>query len=269
MLLQPTGTSIYPSSPHSYVADALLWVVLIVAAVFAFFLLVEYLNTKKNYHLLWAMSFIATFILYHLVANTGTFGVFNDSLSTGFTIFIPGAIAAGLLYAIYGKEKKLFNKFSYGGVYVVAVIVMFVIISILGLENVMTAFFAEAGDYSYIPLTLVMIFNLINGIVLIVLPIYTTKKKETTTKALLITVGAILYTIGGIFLAFIFAQAPNLFEVDPITLEYIPEEFMMRLMISTMENTVVYFLACGTLLYAFGMLYGEKWRFNIPGIDFE
>jgi len=39
-------------------------------------------------------------------------------------------------------------------------------------------------------------------------------------------------------------------------------------MIAMMQNTVVYFLAGGTLLYAFGMLYGEKWRFNIPGIDF-
>lgn len=253
----------YPSSPHSYVADALLWVVLIVAVVFAFFLLVEYLNSHNNYHLLWAMSFIATFILYHLVANNSTFGVLNDSLTAGFSIFIPGAIAAGLLYAMYGKEKKLFGKFSYGGVYSVAVVIMFVVVSILALPNVMQAAHEGAGDYSYYPLTLVMIFNLVNALVIIGLPIYTTKKGETTNKAYMMAAGGILYTIGGIFLALIFAQAPDLFS-EP----YNTANYMFRLMIAMLQNTVVYFLAGGTLLYAFGMLYGEKWRFNIPGIDF-
>lgn len=254
----------YPSSPHSYVANALLWVVLIVAVVFAFFLLVEYLNTKQNYHLIWAMAFIATFILYHLVANNGTFGVFNDSLSAGFTIVIPGAIAAGLLYAIYGKEKKLFNKFSYGGVYVVTVVVMFCVVSILSLPNIKRAIFESTADYSYVPLTMVMIFNLVNSIVLIGLPIYTTKKGETTNKAYMISAGAILYAIGGIFLAVIFAQASDLFSQPYNTANY-----MYRVMITIFQNTVVYFLTGGTLLYAFGMLYGEKWRFAIPGIEFE
>ena len=254
----------YPSSPHSYVANALLWVVLIVAVVFAFFLLVEYLNTHNNYHLLWAMSFIATFILYHLVANNGTFGVLNDSLTAGFSIFIPGAIAAGLLYAMYGKEKKLFGKFSYGGVYSVAVVVMFVVVSMLALPYLMRAVYdGVSGDYSYWALSLVMIFNLVNALVIIILPIYTTMKGDTTNKAYMMAAGGILYTIGGIFLALIFAQAPDLFS-EP----YNTANYMFRLMIAMMQNTVVYFLAGGTLLYAFGMLYGEKWRFNIPGIDF-
>jgi hypothetical protein len=255
----------YPSSPHSYIADALLWVVLIVAAVFAFFLLVEYLNTKQNYHLLWAMSMIATFILFHLVSNNGSFGVFNDSLSAGFSVFIPGGIAAGLLYAIYGKEKKLFNRFSFGGVYVAAVIVMFCLVSILGLPNIMRAFFEDTADHSIIPLSLVMVFNGVNGLVIIGLPIYTTiKTKETSSKAYLISIGGILFTIGGIFLAVLFAASPHPF-IEP----YDPDLFLMRLMITTMENTSVYILAGGVVFYAFGMLYEEKWRFNIPGIDFE
>jgi len=254
----------YPSSPHSYVANALLWVVLIVAVVFAFFLLVEYLETKKNYHLLWAMSFIATFILYHMVANTSTFGVFNDSLSAGFTVFIPGAIATGLLYAIFGKEKKLFGKFSYGGVYSVAVIVMFVVVSITGLPNVMVAFHGAKGDYSYYPLTLALIFNFVNALVIIALPIYTTKKGDTSNKAYMMAAGGILFTISSIFLALIYATPADLF-FEP----FIASNYMARLMMATIENTVVYFLAGTVLLYAFGMLYGEKWRFKIPGIEFE
>ena len=257
----------YPSSPHSYIADALLWVVLIVAAVFAFFLLVEYLNTKQNYHLLWAMSMIATFILFHLVSNNGSFGVFNDSLSAGFSIAIPGGIAAGLLYATFGKEKKLFNKFSFGGIYVVALIVMFCVVSILALPNIMRAIFEDAvlKDHSIIPLTLVIVFNAVNGAVIIGLPIYTTiKTKETSSKAYLISIGGILFAIAGIFLVVLFAASP-----EPFVTPYDDDLFMMRLMITTMENTSVYFLAGGVVMYAFGMLYEEKWRFNIPGIDFE
>jgi hypothetical protein len=164
---------------------------------------------------------------------------------------------------MYGKEKKLFDKFSYGGVYSVAVVIMFVVVSILALPNVMIAVFEGKGDYSYYPLTLVMIFNLVNALVIIVLPIYTTKKGETTNKAYMMAAGGILYTIGGIFLAVIWVAPADLF-FEPL----IASNYMARLMVALCENTVVYFLAGGTLLYAFGMLYGEKWRFTIPGIDF-
>lgn len=258
MFFQPAGPSLYPASPHSYVANALLWIVLIISVVFAFFLLVEYLNTKKIYHVLWAMAFIATFILYHLVANNSTFGVFQDSISAGFTVAIPGLIAAGLMYAIWGREKQLLNRWSFAGLYLLGVVVMFIVTSIISLGNIKTAIeaaLADLGmpisDIDHVPLILIMVFNLINSAVIIGLPIYSTvKTKETSTKAYLMAVGGILYVIAGIFLALIFA------ELDDAILAYF-------------RNTLVYFLAGGTILYAFGMLYEEKWRFSIPGIEFE
>ncbi|MHA1915382.1 MAG: hypothetical protein ACW986_10100 [Promethearchaeota archaeon] len=260
MFFQPGGSSIYPSSPHSYIANTLLWIVLIMSIVFAFFLLVEYLNTRKIYHVLWAMSFIATFILYHLVANNSTLGVVGDSLSAGFTVAIPGLIAAGLLYAIWGREKKLFGRWSFAGLYLLGVVVMFVVVTILSLGNIKTAILnamidlnpsSTLTDIDFIPLILIMVFNLVNSVVIIGLPLISTiKTKETSKAAWLIVVGGILYVIAGIFLGLIFA------ELDDAILAYF-------------RNTIVYFLAGGTILYAFGMLYEEKWRFSIPGIEFE
>jgi hypothetical protein len=228
--------------------------------VFAFFLLVEYLNTRKIYHVLWAMSFIATFILYHLVANNSTLGVVGDSLSAGFTVAIPGLIAAGLLYAIWGREKKLFGRWSFAGLYLLGVVVMFVVVTILSLGNIKTAILnamidlnpsSTLTDIDFIPLILIMVFNLVNSVVIIGLPLISTiKTKETSKAAWLIVVGGILYVIAGIFLGLIFA------ELDDAILAYF-------------RNTIVYFLAGGTILYAFGMLYEEKWRFSIPGIEFE
>ncbi|MHA2399064.1 MAG: hypothetical protein ACXADU_09265 [Promethearchaeota archaeon] len=260
MFFQPAGPSLYPESPHSYIADSLLWIVLVLSVVFAFFLLVEYLNTKKIYHVLWAMAFIATFILYHLVANNSSLGVVQNSLTAGFTVAIPGLIGAGLMYAIWGKEKKLLDRWSFAGLYLLGVCVMFVIVSILSLGNIQSAILkahlelnpsATITNILFVPIILTMIFNTINSVVIIGLPIYTTvKTKETSKAAWLIVIGGILYLIAGIFLGLIFA------ELDEAILAYF-------------KNTIVYFLTGGTILYAFGMLYEEKWRFSIPGIEFE
>ncbi|MHA2474865.1 MAG: hypothetical protein ACXAES_16700 [Promethearchaeota archaeon] len=260
MFFQPAGPSLYPESPHSYIADSLLWIVLILSVVFAFFLLVEYLNTKQKHHVLWAMSFIATFILYHLVANNGTLGVALNSLTAGFTVAIPGLIAAGLMYAIWGREKKLLDRWSFAGLYLLGVCVMFVIVSILSLGNIQDAILkahldlnptATITNIAFVPVILIMIFNIGNSVAIIGISIYSTvKTKETSRAAWLMAIGGILYVIAGIFLALIIA------ELDDAILAYF-------------KNTIVYFIAGGSILYAFGMLYEEKWRFNIPGIEFE
>ena len=242
----------YPGSPHSYIANALLWIVLIIAAVYAFFLLVEYINTKEIHHLLWAMSFVVIFILYHMVANTSTFGVFDDSLSAGFTIIIPGLIAAGILYAVWGKEKKLFGLFSVGGAYLFMTIVCFIIISVLSLANVQRAIIESAsGDMAYFPKILTLGVNVANSAIIIGIPLYTTlKTKETTGKAYLMVAGGILNVIAMIFLALVWA------ELEAELLDYL-------------LNTIVYFIAGSIVLFAFGMLIEDKWRFSIPGIEFE
>jgi hypothetical protein len=254
MITQPPSGPPNPFDLGNYeVASTLIWIQIIIAAIFAFFMLVEYINTRKTYHLLWAASFITIWIVFHQVASStiGSFELLDDSVIAGLSAFIPGAIAAGLIYSVY-EGKKLKDRVSYGQLYLVLTLIMSVAIGILSSVYIRTAILdSYTEDITYIPRILTMIFNIVNAIVIIGLPIYTTMKtKETTRSAYLIAVGGILMSIQGIFFA--------------LTLAEISAEGSFIFM-----GLTPYLLLFSTAFYAFGMLYEKKWRFNIPGVEFE
>lgn len=248
---------LYPPSPQSRIADILFWTQIVFVAVFAFFLLVEYLNSHQITHLLWAMAFIATWITYHLVALTSNFSVLHSSIIAGFGVFIPGAIASGLLFNIFGREKKILGIFSIGSLWLLLVIILAVFIGLLSLSGMFGPYFVslrvvllpDAPDWAWFPKLFVMGLNTANAIVIIGLPIYTTvKTKETSSSAYLISIGGVLMSISGILLAETYAGIADNVIAAPL---------------------IVYTTVPAFVFYVFGMLYENKWKFNIPGIEFE
>ena len=98
LFLRPPAGPANPWSTGNYrQADILTWVTIVLCLVWAFFLLAEYLNTHKIHHLVWAMSFIATWIVFHQVTLLGSYSVVDDSVGAALSMFIPGGIAAGLI----------------------------------------------------------------------------------------------------------------------------------------------------------------------------
>ncbi|MHA2036353.1 MAG: hypothetical protein ACW972_04040 [Promethearchaeota archaeon] len=239
----------YPASPQSHVANILFWIMIIIAAVFAFFLLVEYMNTHQIHHLLWAGAFIATWIVFHQVALFGTYGVTTDTVGAGLSLFMTGSIAAGLLYAVFGREKKVLGRISIGHLYIILVICMSIITTLMEFSRIRSYWF-EPDLEVWAKDIVVSIFYLVNAIVIVGLPIYTTfKTKETSRAALLMSAGGVLWSFVGIFWLLI------------LTIGGAVELVVVALM--------VYFMVIGTICYAFGMLYEKKWSFRIPGIEFE
>jgi hypothetical protein len=236
---------LYPEFPASKPADAVLLLNMIVIAVTAFFLLVEYINTHQTHHLVWAMAFIGAYVVWHQVALTSELGVVSG-VGAGLSMFTSGAIVAGLLFSVFGKEKKLLGRFSFGMLYLIFAIVTGVITTLLTLAFTNLYWFTTSE--AWIRMTIIMIFYLVNAIVIVGLPIYTTyKTKETSKSALLISVGGVLWTLVGIFWALAYASV----EVE------------------IMVNMIVYFVVASWLFYVFGLFLEKKWRFNIPGVEFE
>ena len=243
--------SLWPVSPHSYIANLVLWIQIVLVAVTAFFLLVEYINTHQIHHLLWASAFILVWIIYHRVTLQGSYGVGDDPVTIGFSVFIPGAIAAGMVYAVFGREKKLLGRSSYAMLYTLIVLFMSVLIGLLSISYVRSYWFDPTLEV-WIVYLIAYIFKFVNIGIIIGLPIYTTIfKKETTRAAYLMTVGGVLMGLTEIGLILIKTESPY----TPNTVIILP--------------ILVYLVLLTYALYIFGMLYEKKWRFDIPGIEFE
>lgn len=240
----------YPSDqPASGVADILIWIMIVVVAVSAFFLLVEYINTHQTHHLLWASAFIGIWIVFHQVTLLGTYGVAMDSVGAGISVFSSGAIATGLLFAIFGKEKKLLGRISIGMLYLIIVLIISVLVALLGLSIIRSTWFPDGLPYWPVVVIEIIMYTA-NAVIIVGLPIYTTlKTKETEKSAYLMSAGGLLMSIAGIFWALMYTIGGDL-AVILVTL-------------------LVYPIVFGMMFYVFGMLYEAKWRFNIPGIEFE
>ncbi|MBA7579785.1 hypothetical protein ES708_21661 [subsurface metagenome] len=54
-------------------ADILIWITVILCAIWAILVLVEYINTHKIYHLIWSSVFFIATIVFHQITFLGTF----------------------------------------------------------------------------------------------------------------------------------------------------------------------------------------------------
>lgn len=249
ILFQPPAGPPNPYSLGEYRShETLLWITVIIAAVWAFFMLVEYLKTRKFHHLFWAFSFMGVYIVFHQIALIGTYGDLFANISSALYAILPGGIAVGLLYALYPDKKIL--KLSYGQLYLIFVLIMASLIGIYRLPNIqMYPLGLDALTRKWVPPLIETIAHLPSILIIIIVPIYTTlKTKETGKPALLMSTGGILLGISGLLLMLMRMEI-----LDPfITLGLFP-----------------YWLLFGVAFFAFGMLYEKSWRFEIPGVEFE
>lgn len=208
-------------------ADILLWVAAIIAAIAAFFLLMEYFNTKKTHHLLWGISLIMAYIIFHQVAMNGSYHDFLTTMMAAIIVLIPGLIATGLLYTTF-EDKKFKGRFKYGQIYIAFLFIMaflivwsrttyldteildWELVSFRGTESYvaveeLTGFRNALGldqfSVLWVPMLLSLIALIPSMCLLIGLPIYTTKKtRETGKGAYLVAVGGFLFCLAVIFL---------------------------------------------------------------------
>ncbi len=249
VLFQPPAGPPNPYSLGEYRShETLLWIAIIIGVVWAFLMLVEYLNTRKFHHLFWAFSFIAAYIVFHQIALVGTYGNLFGNVPSALYLVITGGIAVGLLYVLYPDKKIM--KLSYGQLYLLFILIMSVMIGIYKLENLQqTTLGLDALSSKWVPPLIEFIAHLPTTLIIIVLPAYTTlKTKETGKPALLMSVGGILFGINGLLLMLMRMEV-----FDPfITIGLFPFWFLF-----------------GVGFFAFGMLYEKTWRFEIPGVEFE
>lgn len=296
VLFNPWALSEYRS------ADILLWVAGIIAVVFAFFLLVEYFNTKKINHVLWAISLIITFVVFHIVANSGTYSVLLSDVLAGLTTLIPGLIAAGLLYSVF-EDKKLLGRFRYGHVYIIFILVL-TLFNILSRFNFLKTSIAywdivtARGTTTYTPVleyegltntlgldefSRLWVPQLLSGLsvipsmaIIVGLPLYTTyKTKETGKSALLVSVGGFLLGLSGIFL-FLLTRTLTIgtviVDVEGVITVYdniiTGEGLLIPLDGYIMLGLFAYLILFSVGFFVIGLLYEKKWSFDIPGIEF-
>jgi hypothetical protein len=213
-------------------AVVLLLITGIAAILFGVFMLLDYLKNKKIHHLLWALAFIVLFVAGIILIFSNDYSLLLSPLVAALAVLIPGGIAAGLIFVVFEEKTKM-----YGYIYLLFVLVMVVLI---GITKAVESPGASAT---------VMVAHIPSGLVIILLPIYTTyKTKETDWKALLLSIGGIIVSIAGMLLA--------LFVLDAVDI----------VLILTLLPIVLLLTA---VFLAFGMLLPEKWAFAIPGIKKE
>ena len=216
-------------------ADILIWITVILCAVWAFFLYIEYYKTHKTFHLIWAIVFTAATILFHQITFIGSFSIFENPLWAGITLFIPGGFAAGLLYSAF-ESKKLVNKISYGMAYIIVVIIASIIISFL----IVYSETLGIGNNYYI---VMIITNTISSTIIIVVPLYTTlKTKETSRIAYFVMAYGFLAGAGGICMSIaVLGMGDAFFAIGLYS----------------------YFLILSKTSIAFGLLFEKKWTFSV------
>ncbi len=251
VLFQPPSGPANPFDVGEYRwAELLLWITAIIGIIWGILLLFDYINTRKRHHLLWAASFSMTWIGFHQVISTGDFALLLDPFMSALLAFIPGLLAAGLLMAIFSEKKVL------GNLYALFALLMAVAIGMAKFDP-----FMVLDPLPLVATSLVMVLHIPSGLIIIILPLYTTIKKETRWPALFMTIGGILFALVGVLLAIVTTGI-----IDAIALETgVPAEWALFVLFGLFPIILVF----AFLGFALGTLIPAKWNFDIPGVEFE
>jgi len=251
VLFQPPSG---PASPFDVgeqrYAETFLWITAIIGIIWAFLLIMSYIQTRKRHHLLWGASFSVMWIAFHQVIASGDYSIMLGPVMALMLGFIPGLLAAGLLMAVFEDKKIIGNLFA------LFVLIMGILIALFKFDPFFWIADAAAIDpaAALIPSILVMVLHIPSGLLIVVLPLITVIKKQTRWPALLMTIGGILFGIVGILMALVVT------DVVPVTpIDY---RFVIMALFSV-------FLLLSGICFAFGTLIPAKWNFDIPGIEFE
>lgn len=261
MFFQPPGGPDSPWSLGSYRShDILIWVMLVFAVVMAFFLLMEFFNNRKGYHLIWGSALILTFISFHQVANTGVYTWLIEGIGTGFLILIPGLVAAGILLATF-KSKPII-----GHLYLLLIVIVAMPTIILGLPNVIVSL----GVHTWLRLALVAGAGIVSIGIILGVPIYTTLiSKETTSKAYFMVASAALllvWLVGFIISMTLVKDFVDTYNAGPAAAFNGPIENIGLFWVFGLFPYIFIFSITFAVL---GVLYEPSWKFPIPGVDVE
>jgi hypothetical protein len=233
---------------------------IVFAVVIAFFLLMEYFNTRKGAHLMWAIALIITYIPFHQVANTGTYTWLLEGWGTGFLIMIPALIASGILLTTFSDKPIIAQLF----LLVMAIVAIFV--GILGLPNITSSLNVQ----TFVRLGITAVAAVTSIGVMLIVPIYTTLiSKETTAKAYFMVGAAallLIWLIGFAISMTLVKEFVDMYNASPAAafngdIENIGLFFTFGLF----PYIFIFSMAFAVL----GVMYEPSWKFTIPGVDVE
>ncbi|MHA1478419.1 MAG: hypothetical protein ACTSPU_09500 [Promethearchaeota archaeon] len=251
VLFQPPSGPANPWDVGEYRwAELLIWIVAIIGIIWGVLLLFEYINKRKRHHLVWAASFSLVWIGFHQVISTGTFATLLDPFLSAILAFIPGLLAAGLLMSVFSEKKLLGELYA-----------LFALLVAIGIGMAKFDPFMVLDDLPLFGTSMVMLLHIPSGLILIILPLYTTIKKETRWPALFMTIGGILFSLVGALIAIATTGI-----LDAIALETgVPADWALFVLFGLFPI----FLVFAYLAFALGTLIPAKWNFDIPGVEFE
>jgi len=196
-------------------------------------------------------------IAFHQVIAADDYSIMMGPVMSLMLAFIPGLLAAGLLMVVFEKQKLI------GDLYALGVLIMAILIAVYKFD----AFgWIDAGVeletlldlpilIATLPSVLVMALHIPSALIIVILPIYTTIKKQTRWPAIFMSIGGILFGTVGFLLSLV---------VTDVFAPYAPID--LRYVIMGLFSIL---LLCSVLAFTFGTIIPAKWNFDIPGIEFE
>jgi hypothetical protein len=164
----------------------ILLVVGVVAIVLALFLLKEYLETKKIYHLSWAISFIVLFVSGVLIIFLG-FEVLTEPLIPVVAALIPVCLAVGLFNVVWPEKQ-------YWLFYTIYAVVGILVLTVARMD----IFLGEMKTM------ILMAVHVPSGLSIVLIPLYTGfVTKDTEWTSVFFSIGGLLISFGGVLLAFL------------------------------------------------------------------
>ena len=248
VLFQPPSGPSSPFDVGEYQwASTLLWITSIIGIIWGFLLIVSYINTRKRHHLVWGASFSIIWIGFHQVISMANFEVMiTDGFMAAMFAFIPGLLAAGLLMAVFSDKKII------GNLYALFALIMAIAIGFAKFDP-----FQLLDAAPFVPSIIVVSLHIPSALIIVILPLLTTLKKETRWPALFMTIGGILFGLVGGLLSLVLTGVVGF---DPVT------GIDWRYAVMGSFSIILLFAA---LAFMLGTIIPAKWNFEIPGIEFE
>ncbi len=198
------------------------------AAAYGYFLLKNYFEEKKLYHLYWAISFLVLFVSGVLIIIFD-WDVLGAKLVPAVAALIPACLAIGLFYAVW-EDKK------YGFYFSLYAFLMIIVLAIYTL----------VGDDSLTPF-LVMSIHVPSALVIVLVPIYTAMQGITENSSIYFSIGGILISFGGMLLALVKVVSP-----DEDVMGFINLDFIYTVL------PILLLLVAG--FFILGIIYPTKWK---------
>jgi len=194
----------------------------IVALLSACSIIISNVKTRYVYSILWFFSFIFLFVLTALISLKGL-EIIGESYVPPLASFIPGLLACGLVYAMFGQKWARY--------YLTYILLFFLLL-------------VYASAVGGIPLTFPILFiHVPSGIIIFAFPIVAVVLRKSDFTALFLSIGSLLIGIGGLALATIRFGNP-LLSLDLLTKILAP-----------------LFLEI-TIFFTVGILATKKWRWK-------